>query len=67
MSDCSLCRSSTGGFSAATQNTGGELRNTGDEPRTNGGESSIMPWLWLFGFAAAGGALAYLLARGGSD
>jgi len=32
-----------------------------------GGESNVMPWLLFFGFAAAGGALVYLLARQGRE
>jgi len=31
------------------------------------GGNNVMPWLLFFGFAAAGGALVYLLARQGRE
>lgn len=50
MSGCFACGASRNGFFAAAQ--AGETGNSG-----------ALPWLLFFGFAAAGGALVYLLAR----
>ncbi len=53
MSGCFACGANGDGFFAAA--------------KTGSGESSVMPWLWFFGFAAAGGVLIYWLTKQGKE